>query len=270
LHDQYRGHHKKPTIILEAVASFNYWILYAFFGTPGSCNGINVLHRSPVSDKLAEGNAPAINFTVNGNNYNMDYYLADGIYPPWATLVTGFSSPQTNKQKRFVAEQSRYQKDVECSFSILQAQYAIIKGPARLWREVDLKYIVDCVIILHNMTIVYEKDMEQLWIEDYENATCATLDTNRDVPAVQELINRHRQIQSRPTSEQLKNDLIDHVWKIMCETCMAPHNFIVRILLTTIIFLLFLFGYMFNEFCFQVLQVKNCNISLSFLLCYCK
>jgi hypothetical protein len=61
-----------------------------------------------------------------------------------------------------------------------------------LWSEVDLKYIVDCVIILHNMVILYEKDMEQLQIEDYENATRATLDTNRDVPAVQELINRHR------------------------------------------------------------------------------
>jgi hypothetical protein len=214
LHDQYRGHHKKPTIILEAVASFDYWIWHAFFGTPGSCNDINVLHRSPVFDKLAEGNAPAINFTVNGNNYNMGYYLAVGIYPPRAMLVTGFSSPQTNKQKRFAAQQSRYRKDVECSFGILQAQYAIIKGPARLWSEVDLKYIVDCVIILHNMAIVYEKDMEQLWIEDYENATRATLDTNRDVPTVQELINRHRQIQSRPTSGQLKNDLIEHVWNL--------------------------------------------------------
>jgi hypothetical protein len=42
---------------------------------------------------------------------------------------------------------------------------------------------------------------------------------------------------------------------------MAAHNFIVRILLTTIIFLVFMFGYMFNEFCFQVLQVKKCNAS---------
>jgi hypothetical protein len=110
-----------------------------------------------------------------------------------------------------VHEQSRYQKDVECSFGILQAQYVIIKGPARLWSQVDMKYIVDCVIILHNMTIVYEKDMEQLRIEDYENAT---LDTNRDFPDVQELINRHRQIQSRPASEQLKNYLIEHVWNL--------------------------------------------------------
>jgi hypothetical protein len=214
LHGQYRGHHKKPTIILEAIASFDYWIWHAFVETLRSCNDINVLHRSPVFDKLAEGNALAVNFTVNGNNYNMGYYLADGIYPPWAMLVTGFSSPQTNKQKCFAAEQLRYWKDVECSFGILQAQYAIIKRPARLWSEVDLKYIVDCVIILHNMVILYEKDMEQLQIEDYENATRATLDTNRDVPAVQELINRHRQIQSCPASEQLRNDLIEHVWNL--------------------------------------------------------
>jgi hypothetical protein len=40
-----------------------------------------------------------------------------------------------------------------------------------LWSQVDLKYIVDCVIILHNMTIVYEKDMEQLHIKDCEKAT---------------------------------------------------------------------------------------------------
>jgi hypothetical protein len=82
LHNQYRCHHKKPTIILEVVVTFDYWIWHAFFETPGSCSDINVLYRSPVFDKLAKGNALAVNFTVNGNNYNMGYYLADGIYSP--------------------------------------------------------------------------------------------------------------------------------------------------------------------------------------------
>jgi len=48
LHGQYRGHYKKPTIILEAVASHDLHIWHAFFGLPGSLNDINVLHRSPV------------------------------------------------------------------------------------------------------------------------------------------------------------------------------------------------------------------------------
>jgi hypothetical protein len=101
LHDQFRGHHKKPIIILEAVVSYDRWIWHAFFGTPGSCNDINVLHRSPIFDNLARGSATEVHFTVNGNDYNMGYYLADSIYPLWATLISGYSSPQTNKQRHF-------------------------------------------------------------------------------------------------------------------------------------------------------------------------
>jgi hypothetical protein len=121
---------------------------------------------------------------VNGNDYNMSYYLADGIYPPWVTLISGYSSPQTNKQRHFTKEQSRYRKDVKCALGIIQAKCAIMKGTARLWSQEDLKYIIDCVIILHNMGIFYKQDMEELRIEDYENATHANLDTNRDIPII--------------------------------------------------------------------------------------
>jgi hypothetical protein len=86
--------------------------------------------------------------------------------------------------------------------------------PARLWSQEDLKYVVDSVIILHNMCIYYEQGMEELSIDDYENATHANLDNNRDVPAIQELIQRHREIQSRSSNKQLKNDLIEHVWNM--------------------------------------------------------
>jgi hypothetical protein len=137
--------------------------------------------------------------------------LADDIYPPWATLISGYSSPQINKQRHFAKEQSRYHKDVECAFGVMQPKYDIMKGPTRLWSQEDLKYIVDCVIILHNMGIYYEQGMEELSIDDYENATRANLDNNRDIPVVQELIQKHREVQSRPSNEQLKNDLIEHV-----------------------------------------------------------
>jgi hypothetical protein len=52
-----------------------------------------------------------------------------------------------------------------------------MKGPARLWSQEDLKYIVDCVIILHNMDIFYEQGMEDLRIEDYENDPKAPADS---------------------------------------------------------------------------------------------
>jgi hypothetical protein len=101
---------------------------------------------------------------------------------------------------------------VERAFSVLQTKYAIIKGPARQWSVEDLKYIVDCVIFLHNMGIVYESGMEELRIEYYDDATSPTLYPNQNVPDVQQLIDRHRKIQSCVSNEQLKADLIEHVW----------------------------------------------------------
>ncbi|KAM5551648.1 hypothetical protein ABKV19_026477 [Rosa sericea] len=93
-HGMFIGHIHEPTIILEAVASYDLWIWHAFFGLPGSLNDINVLDRSFVFSELAEGRAPPISYEVNGRSYDMGYYLADGIYPSWATLVKTIPAPQ--------------------------------------------------------------------------------------------------------------------------------------------------------------------------------
>ncbi|XP_073367532.1 uncharacterized protein [Aegilops tauschii subsp. strangulata] len=77
----YQGHTREATIILEAVASHDLWIWYAFFGMSGSHNDINVLQRSPVFRRLCNGDSPPCNYTINGRDYNTGYYLADGIYP---------------------------------------------------------------------------------------------------------------------------------------------------------------------------------------------
>jgi hypothetical protein len=116
------GHNKKPMIILKAVASYDLRIWHAFFGMPGSINDINVLYWSPVFDNLDKSIGPIVNFKVNGRDYNMGYYLAD----PWATLISGISSPQSNKHKHFALKQVEYQKDVEHAFGVLQAKYPIM------------------------------------------------------------------------------------------------------------------------------------------------
>jgi hypothetical protein len=84
---------------LEAVALYDLWIWHAFFGLPGSLNDISVLDRSPLFKKLQDGEAPTVKYTVNGHEYNMGYYLSDGIDPPWATLVQTISNPVGNKNK---------------------------------------------------------------------------------------------------------------------------------------------------------------------------
>jgi hypothetical protein len=87
------------TIVLEAVASYNLWIWHSFFGLPGSHNDINILNRSPLFKKLLNGKAPQVEYTINGNTYTQGYYLADGIYPDWSTLVKTISAPQGLEKK---------------------------------------------------------------------------------------------------------------------------------------------------------------------------
>ena len=97
----YCGHVRQPTIILEAVASYDLWIWHSFFGLPGSNNDINVLKRSHLFFELAQERTPAIYYLINGHDYTMRY-LADSIYPKWSTFVKTIPSPLGDKRKLFV------------------------------------------------------------------------------------------------------------------------------------------------------------------------
>jgi hypothetical protein len=79
-HGMYRGHMGKPTIILEVVVTGDLRIWHPFFGMLCSHNDINVLQRSPVFDDLANGRAPPMEFSVNGRDYHMGYYLISRWY----------------------------------------------------------------------------------------------------------------------------------------------------------------------------------------------
>ena len=46
------------------------------------------------------GNAPNCSFQLNGEEYKHGYYLADGIYPTWATMVKSYPRPVTAKKDK--------------------------------------------------------------------------------------------------------------------------------------------------------------------------
>ncbi|XP_006655110.1 putative nuclease HARBI1 [Oryza brachyantha] len=165
-HGMYKGYKKEPTIILDAVASKDLWIWHAFFGMPGSHNDINVFHRSSIFARLAEGKGPQVNYKINGHDYSMGYYLADGRYPSWATFVKTILEPQGNKKKYFAKAQEACRKDVERSFGVLQSRFAIVRGLARLWDEDTIHNITTACIIMHNMIVEDERDEDDYNFND--------------------------------------------------------------------------------------------------------
>ncbi|CAM8991539.1 unnamed protein product [Rhodiola kirilowii] len=211
------GHKGVATILLEAVASSDLWIWHAFFGVAGSNNDINVLDRSPVFDEVLQGRAPEVNYTINGNNYNMGYYLTDGIYPEWATFVKTIPRPQGENRKLFSKYQESQRKDVERAFGVLQSRFAIVRGPSRFWDKADLGRIMRACIIIHNMIVEDERDtyITQFGpLPTYDDVTHGLSQPNlgeEPLAPYEAYIQKTIQMRDKRTHRQLQNDLIEHI-----------------------------------------------------------
>ena len=92
-------------------------VLACLLGIPGSLNDINVLHRSHLFDKLAASETPKVNYSINSHHYTMGYYLANSIYPEWATFVKPIPVPVGRKCQHFVLQPAATRKDVELKFN---------------------------------------------------------------------------------------------------------------------------------------------------------
>ncbi|GJV96517.1 ALP1-like protein [Tanacetum coccineum] len=133
---------KYPTIMLEAVASQDLWIWHAFFGVAGANNDINVLDNSPLFDDLLDDKAPVAPYVVNGVEFEKGYYLADGIYPQWATFMKSFTVANDAKHAYFKKRQEGARKDVKHAFSVLQGRWGIIQQPARQYHVNTIRRIM--------------------------------------------------------------------------------------------------------------------------------
>jgi len=142
----------------------------------------------------------------------MGYYLADGIYPTWATLVKSITKPMGNKRQYFAKAQEAARKMVERAFGVLQSRFAIVRGSARFWDIETLTKIMRACVIMHNMIVEDEGfvvDPNERFDYGGEN-----VEPEHDKPTrTLEYIEAHRKIREKQTHVQLKEDLIEHLWK---------------------------------------------------------
>ncbi|XP_071740109.1 protein ALP1-like [Rutidosis leptorrhynchoides] len=206
------GHQKHPTIVLEAVASYDTWIWHAFFGDAGANNDVNVLNQSSLFDDIKNGTAPFAPFTVNGNTYTNGYYLVDGIYPDWATLIKAYLTPTEEPRIKFKRFQESARKDVERTFGVLQGRFHILQMAGRPQSVNKLRRILYCCVLLHNM-IVEDNGFNISWLEEELLNTreanpnfVRNRSTSRDV--------RDQEIRDRNIHDQLREDLTQHIWEL--------------------------------------------------------
>ncbi|GKC76353.1 ALP1-like protein isoform X1 [Tanacetum coccineum] len=202
---------KYPTIMLEAVASQDLWIWHAFFGVAGANNDINVLDNSPLFDDLLNDTAPVVPYVVNGVGYEKGYYLADGIYPQWATFVKSFTVANDAKHAYFKKRQEGARKDVERAFGVLQGRWGIIQQPARSYHVNTLRRVMYSCIILHNMILKDQKMAVFDWNEVYANPSRNMQRTWIERCETQR--RKNKEMRDRDTHLSLQQNLMEHIWQ---------------------------------------------------------
>ena len=223
-----------PTLALEAVASHDRWIWHFNFGTPGSCNDINILDHSPLMQAIMKDSIPAVEFILNGQIYRRPYWLVDGIYPEWTCFAKPLSEPANEKAQFYTKMQEATRKDVECAFGILQSKFHIISQPSNFWFSTDMRFVIACCVILHNMVIEDEQhditndgeeddvDNENLRQREDRRPHQMTLRSYAAANAVQiqpprnsfaKLLQNRTEIRNSVAHLQLRENLIHHLWE---------------------------------------------------------
>ena len=102
--------------MLEVVASHDLWIWHTSFVL-----GVRITISMFISlfDDILDDATPIALFKVNGAGFEKGYYLADDVYPQWATFVKSFTVAQDEKRGYFERRQESARNDVERAFDVL-------------------------------------------------------------------------------------------------------------------------------------------------------
>jgi IMP dehydrogenase/GMP reductase len=106
---------------------------------------------------------------------------------------------------------------VQRAFGVLQAQFVIVRGPARMWDKATLRQIMTACVIMHNMIIEDERSEDEDEDVQYEGVGQLVRPTPPKVrnrtQEFYEFLQTHHNITNRQIHTQLQQDLIKHLWQ---------------------------------------------------------
>ena len=210
-HGQYVGKEKKATIILEATACKKRRFWHYHFGTPGSCNDLNVLQKSDLLNTFNREYVGKHEYKLSDKTYKTPYLLTDGIYPRFSIFMKPLSSPCNVKQKVYTKRHESVRKDIECAFGILKKKFTILAHGINL-RDLDtIKNVVRTCVVLHNVSIMFNNNEPVLHMIEFPNKYCRSNNAQVITPTASWSRNDDY-IRSKDTHLMIRNNLIDSVW----------------------------------------------------------
>jgi hypothetical protein len=140
--------------------------------------------------------------------------LVDGIYPPWVTFVGTISELVGQEKTHFFQRKEGARKDVDRAFGVLQARFAIVRRPAKIWNLETLWEMMTSCVIMHTMTVKDEGEGAAGGLKFANMGDPIELPAKNPV-TFEEFVQIHRQIQHRATRQHLKNnDLVEYPWVV--------------------------------------------------------
>ena len=94
---------------------------------------------------------------------------------------------------------------------MLQARFAIVRGPARFWDKKSLRNIMTACVILHNMIVEDERDLDLEY--NYDNVG-SRVKPATDPDEINAFLETYRKIENYDSDNQLQHDLIEHRWQL--------------------------------------------------------
>ncbi|XP_042460397.1 uncharacterized protein LOC122043900 [Zingiber officinale] len=189
----------RESTAIESVKRFCHDVVVVFGGqylrSPNAHDVARLLHIGELQG--FPGITIPAHYVIQGKEYNMSYYLADGIYPKWSTLVQTIHAPQGRKNKLFAMKQEACRKDLERAFAVLQSRFAIVAGPSRFWQKNILHDILTSCIIMYNMIIEDGRDLNAPIVEYFEVPTPDVELAVDDGTRFEEFLARYRQIKDK-------------------------------------------------------------------------